>query len=63
MKSFRLIRNMNNNVIDYILNFISFSVINVTVIRLALFYLYSVLCGVEVRALDCKSQDSAFESP
>ena len=37
--------------------------INVTVLRLALYGLYTVLCGVEVRALDCRSQLSGFKSP
>ena len=63
MKSFKLIRNINFNVINYILNLFAFSVIDVTVLRLALHDLYNVLCGVEVRALDCGSQHSWFESP
>ena len=41
----------------------AFSIINVTVLRLALYHLYIVLCGVEVRALDCRSKNSGFESP
>ena len=41
----------------------AFSIINVTALRLALFHLYIVLCGVEVRALDCRAQNSGFESP
>ena len=53
MKSFKLIRNNNYNVINYILNFICISIINVTVLRLVLYHLYTVLCGVVVRALGC----------
>ena len=41
----------------------AFSIINVTVLRLALYHLYIVLCGVEVRALDCRAQNSGFEAP
>ena len=52
MKSFKLIRNINYNVINYIFNFIAFSIIDVTVLRLALYQLNTVMCGVEVRALD-----------
>ena len=65
MKSFKLIRNINNyyNVINYILNFFAFSIIDVTLLRLALYHLYTVLCGVEGRAPDCRSQGSGFESP
>ena len=37
--------------------------IDVTVLRLALYHFYIVLCGVQVRALECKSQYSGFESP
>ena len=62
MKSFKLIRNINYNVINYILNLFAFSIINVTVLRLALYRLYTVLCGVEVRALDCRSQHYGFKS-
>ena len=60
MKSFKLIRNINNNVINYIFNLFAFSIINVTVHRLVLYHLYTVLCGVEVRALACRSQHSGF---
>ena len=63
MKSFKLIRNNNYNVITYIFNLFVFSTIDVTVLRLALYHFISVLCGVEVRALDCRSQHSLFESP
>ena len=63
MKSFKLIRNINYNVINYIFNFFAFSFINVTVLRLALYHLYIVLFGVGVRALDCRSQHSGFKSP
>ena len=63
MKSFKLIRNIIYNVINYILNFICISIINVTVLTLVLYHLYTVLCGVEVRALDLESQHSGFESP
>ena len=56
MKSFKLIRNIN-----YIL--FAFSIIDVIVLRLALCHLYTVLCGVEDRALDCETQHSGFESP
>ena len=56
MKSFTLIRNINYNVINYILNFIfTFSIIDVTILRIVLYHLYTVPCGVEVRALDCRS--------
>ena len=48
MKSFKLIRNINYNILNYILNFVC---------------IFTVLCGVEVRALDCGSQHSGFESP
>ena len=41
----------------------AFTIINVTVLRLALYDLYTVLCGVEVRELDCESQHFVFESP
>ena len=41
----------------------AFSIINVTVLRLALYHLYIVLCGVEVRALDCRLQHLGFKSP
>ena len=34
---------------------------NVTVFRLALYNLNTVLCGVEVRALDCRSQHPGFK--
>ena len=61
MKSFKLIRNINYNVINLIL--FAFSIIDITVLRLALYLLYTVLCGVEVRALDCRLQHSGFESP
>ena len=57
MKSFKLIRNINYNVILFLILF-AFSIINVTVLRLALDHLYVALCGVEVRALDCSSQHS-----
>ena len=63
MKSFKLTRNIIYNAINYIFNFIAFSIIDVTVLRLALYHLYTALCGVEVRALDCGSQHSGFESP
>ena len=63
MKSFKLIRNINYNVINYILILFAFSFINVTVLRLALYHLYTVLCGVEVRVPDCRSQGTGFESP
>ena len=64
MKSFKLIRNINYNVINYIFKFLfAFSIIDVTVLRLALFHFYNVLCGVEVRALDSKSQHPGFKSP
>ena len=63
MKSFKLIRNINYNVINYILILFAFSIINVTVLRLALYHLHTVLCGVEVRASDCRSQGSGFKSP
>ena len=63
MKSFKLIRNINYNVINYILILLAFSIIDVTVLRLALYHLYTVLCGVEVRALECRSQHSGFKSP
>ena len=39
------------------------SIIDVTVLRLVLYHLFTVLCGVEVRALDCRSQDRGFKSP
>ena len=52
MKSFKLIKNIIYNVINYILNFICISIINITVLRLVLYHLYTVLCGVVVRALD-----------
>ena len=55
MKSFKLIRNFNYNVINYILILFAFSINNVTFLRLALYHLYTVLCGVEVRASDCRS--------
>ena len=55
MKSFKLIRNINYNVIIIFLILFAFSIINVTVLRLALYHFYTVLCGVEVRALDCRS--------
>ena len=48
MKSFKLIRNINYNVLIIILILFAFSIIDVTVLRLALFHLYTVLCGVEV---------------
>ena len=63
MKSFKLIRNIIYNVINYILNLIAFSIIDVTVNRITLYHLYTVLCAVEVRALDCGLQRSGFESP
>ena len=63
MKSFKLTRNINYNVINSIFNFICISMINVTVLRLVLYHLYTVLCGVVVRALDCRSQHSWFKSP
>ena len=62
MKSFKLIRNINYNVINYIFNLFAFSIINVTVHRLALYHLYAVQCGVEVRTIDCRSQHSGFKS-
>ena len=62
MKSFKLIRNINYNVINYIFNIICISIINVTVLRLALYHLYIGLCGLEVRALNCRSQPSGFKS-
>ena len=57
MKSFKLIRN-----IIFLILF-AFSIINVTVLSLALYHLYTVQCGGEVRALDCRSQHSGFKSP
>ena len=42
MKSFKLIRNINYNVINYILNFICISIIDVTVLRLVLYHSYAV---------------------
>ena len=63
MKSSKLIRNINYNVVNYILNFICISIINVAVLRLALYHLYTFLCGVEVRALFCRSQHCGFKSP
>ena len=42
MKSFKLIRNINYNVINYILNFICISIIDVTVLRLLLYHSYAV---------------------
>ena len=63
MKSFKLIRNINCNVINYIFNFICIFNHQVADLRLALYYLYIVLYGVEVRTLDCRSQHSGFESP
>ena len=62
MKSFKLIRNINYNVINYIFNLFAFSIIDVTVHRLVLYHLYTVLCGVEVRALACRAQHSGFKS-
>ena len=62
MKSFKLIRNIIYNVINYILNFTCISIINVTVLRLVLYHLYTVLCGVVVRALGCRAQHSGFKS-
>ena len=62
MKSFKLIRNINYNVINYIFNLFEFSIIDVTVHRLVLYHLYTVLCGVEVRALACRAQHSGFKS-
>ena len=55
MKSFKVIRNINYNVINYILILFAFTIINVTVLRLALYHLYTALYGVEVRASDCRS--------
>ena len=43
-------------------NFIAFSIIDVTVLRLALYHFYPVLCGVEVSALAYRSQHSGFKS-
>ena len=63
MKSFKLIRNINYNVIKYIFNFIFIFNHQVTDLRLALYHLYIVLCGVEVRTLDCRSHHSGFKSP
>ena len=63
MKSFKLIRNVNYNVINYILILFAFSIIDDTVLRLAFYHLCTVLCGVEVRALDCRSQYPRFKSP
>ena len=63
MNSFNLKRNINYYVINYILILFAFSIIIVTVLRLALYHLYTVLGGVEVRELDCRSQHSGFESP
>ena len=63
MKSFKLIRNINYNVIKYIFNFICIFNHQVTDLRLALYHLYIVLCGVEVRTLDCRSHHSGFKSP
>ena len=42
MKSFKLIRNINYNVINYILNFICISIIDVTLLRLVLYHSYAV---------------------
>ena len=55
MKSFKLILNINYNVINYIFNFFAFSIIDVTLLRLALYHLYTVLCGVEGRAPVCRT--------
>ena len=63
MKSFKLLENINYNVINKILNFIAFSIIHNRVLRLVLYHLYTGLCGVEVRVLDFRSQHSGFESP
>ena len=63
MKSFKLLENINYNVINQILNFIAFSIIDVTVLRLVLYHIYTVLCGVEVRVLAYRSQHSVFKSP
>ena len=41
----------------------AFSIIDVTVLRLALYHFYTVPCGVVVRVLDFRSQHSGFESP
>ena len=38
MKSFRLVKDINYNVINYILNFILISIIDVTVFSLVLYY-------------------------
>ena len=61
MKSFKLIRNINYAVINYISNF--FLHFQSSMSLLALYHLYIVLCGVEVRALVCRSQHSGFKSP
>ena len=58
-----MIRNINYNVINYIFNFICIYIIDVTVLRLVLYYLYSVPCGVVVRALAYRSEHPGFESP
>ena len=53
MKSFKLIKNIIYNVINYNFKFLfALSIINITVLRLVLYHLYTVLCGVVVRALD-----------
>ena len=40
----------------------AFSIIDVTVLRLAFYHLYTVLYGVEVRALAWRSQHPGFKS-
>ena len=55
MKSFKLIRNNIYNVINYIKILFAFSIIDVTVLRLVLYQLYTVPCGAVVRVLDCRS--------
>ena len=63
MKSFKLIRNINYNVINYISILFAFSIIDVTVLRLALYHFYTVPCGVVVRVLGFRSQHSGFKFP
>ena len=63
MKSFKLIRNINYNVINYIFNFIYIFNHQCYCSWLVLDHFYIVLCGVGVRALDCRSQHSGFKTP
>ena len=41
----------------------SFKLIRNINYNVALYFLYNVLCGVEVRALDCRLSQSGFKSP